>query len=104
MFTVDVKQQYNNNNNNVSISDFCAENYPLIFLYKNIFTKSVSLYFEFLTVENNKNKNAVNFLGDKLKFYGFIQVFISTTNDNLNRQWLSWHDPNAFYEASHKSL
>ena len=34
-------------------------------------------------MENNKNKKSVKFQGDMLNFYGFIQVFIFTTNHHL---------------------
>ena len=44
----------------------------------------MSLYFALLTVENNKNKKSVNFLGDMLNFCDFIQVYVFTTNHNLN--------------------
>ena len=34
-------------------------------------------------MENNKNKKSVKFQGDMLNFYGFIQVFVFTTNHHL---------------------
>ena len=35
-------------------------------------------------MENNKIKKSVKFQGDTLNFYGFIQVFVFTTNHHLN--------------------
>ena len=34
-------------------------------------------------MENNKIKKSVKFQGDTLNFYGFIQVFVFTTNHHL---------------------
>lgn len=61
--------------NDIIFLDFCAQNYPSIFLYKNTFLKNIFLYFVFLTVEINKNKKSANFQGDILSFCGFIQIF-----------------------------
>ena len=36
-------------------------------------------------MENNKNKKTLKFQGDMLNFYDFIQVFVFTTNNHLNR-------------------
>ena len=38
-----------------------------------------------LTVENNKNKKSVKFLGDMVNFCDFIQDFVFTTNHHLNQ-------------------
>ena len=43
----------------------------------------MSLYFVFQTVENNKNKKSANFQGDTIILYGFIQIFVYTTNHHL---------------------
>ena len=43
----------------------------------------MSLYFALYTVENNKNKKAVNFKGDMLFFCDFILVFVFTTNHHF---------------------
>ena len=44
----------------------------------------MSLYFALSTVENNKKKKSVKFLGDTLSFCDFIQVYVFTTNHHLN--------------------
>ena len=46
----------------------------------------MSLYFALRTVENNKNKKTVKFQGDMLNFCDFIQVYVFTTNHNLNTE------------------
>ena len=38
-------------------------------------------------MENNKIKKSVKFQGDTLNFYGFIQVFVFTTNHHLKKVW-----------------
>ena len=43
----------------------------------------MSLYFALLTVENNKNKKSVKFLGHLLNFCDFIQVYVFSTNHHL---------------------
>ena len=35
-------------------------------------------------MENNKNKKSVKFQVDMLNFYDFIQVFVFTTNHQIN--------------------
>ena len=54
--------------------DFRAQNFPLIFPYKNTFLNSMSLYFASQTVVNYKNKKSLKFKGDMLNFCDCIQV------------------------------
>ena len=69
-------------NDSISL-DFRAQNFPLIFPYKNTFLNSKSVYFALQTVENNKSKKSVKFQGDMLIFCDFIQVYVFTTNHHL---------------------
>ena len=64
----------------------------------------MSAYFASLTVENNKNKKFVKFLGDMLNFYDFIQVFVFTTNLHLNVGRSKFYEPEKSDKVSHNLL